>query len=51
MPSLRPPRRFVVLSVVAAVACTGDPVARCGCDPLVPAGMLYGRVTSASGAR
>lgn len=46
---IRRPRRFCLLCVAFAVACTSDPITLCGCSPPPDVAVLYGRVTNAAG--
>jgi hypothetical protein len=49
MPRLRVPRPFAAtLTVMLAVSCT-NPAGTCACDPVPPAGLMYGRVTDLAG--
>lgn len=41
---IRPPRRVLLAAVAALVACTGDPVTLCGCDPVPLSARLHGTV-------
>ncbi len=47
---IRHPRRFFLATVAALVACTGDPVTLCGCDPVPPSAVIHGAVQGPGGA-
>ena len=49
MPRLRLPRPFAAaLTLMLAVSCV-NPMGACGCDPVPPAAVMYGRVTDPAG--
>lgn len=50
MSGTHPRRRLFLATLAALVACTGDPVTLCGCDPVPPAGRIYGVVRGPDGA-
>jgi hypothetical protein len=50
MPAIRIPRHLgVALGLMLFVSCS-NPQWVCGCDPVIPTAVLYGRVTDAAGA-
>lgn len=49
MATRHPRRRFYLITLAAAVACTSDPVAVCACTPPFDTALVYGRVTDAAG--
>lgn len=50
MPRIRIPRPFAAIAFAAAVACTSNPAALCGCTLPGPYLVLHGRVTDPAGA-
>lgn len=49
MPRIRISRPFAAIAFAAAVACTSNPVALCGCSMPGPYAVVYGRVTDPAG--